>query len=162
MSGLAFSMWCPGRFRLTNKMLSDLRAAGFATGQQRFRVPRLATRRPWVVRDLFAAETRAIRLLVKATALRDHWPQIPAGQRARVSVAVFGHHRHDPDAWLLLAKPAIDGLVDAAVFASDRKALGVVQGFVLQSRDDEVRFSEASGYPVPKGPGFFLEIDGGD
>lgn len=147
------TMWCPGRFRLTNGMLSDLRAAGrYSAG----RFGRAPIRGPW---DRFAEETRAIRLLVKATAARERWPLCPYGYRAVIRCEVFGHQRHDPDAWLLLGKAAVDGLVDAHVLSSDRRSVGVLAGYVEQSGEATCRPEGAA-----RGPGFALTVSwpGGD
>jgi len=129
---MRISLWVPGRFSLTNKMLSNLRAAGRYSGKQR----------PVGWRDLFAEETAAIQLAVVAAAKR----VTPAVQMAldsaadklwNVHVGVFGHHKHDPDSWLLLGKAAVDGLVAARVFSSDRFNLWELSGRTYRSREEE-------------------------
>lgn len=119
-------LWVPGRFSLTNKMLDNLRAAEKYHG-----------RRPkgWV--DLFAQETRAIRLAVKAAAKRSPPGAPPAGFVCNVRFIVFGHRKYDPDAWYLLGKAALDGLVDAKVFSSDRFRVWTTGGRVLRNADEE-------------------------
>jgi hypothetical protein len=121
-------LWMPGRFNLTNKMLSNLRAAGVARG----RGIRGAV-------DYFAEETLAIRLAAASAARQyDLARLVPVPDTTcDVGVYVFGHRKHDPDAWYLLAKPAIDGLVNAGVFYSDRRQVHVVSGRVLQTHFEE-------------------------
>ena len=126
---MRLKMWIPGKRRLTNGMLTDLRAAGVYTGRARGE-PRAGF-------DKFAAETNAICMQVLAEARKLGW----TAQRGRgmqdVRVLVFGHHRFDPDAWYLLAKAAIDGLVRAGVLCSDRRDVGFVDGRVLQTATEE-------------------------
>lgn len=108
----------PGRRRLTNGMLDDLRAAGFYAGKGS-----VLGWKPKKDFDAFAVETAAIRQMV---ALR--FKRIPPEliERTRyfddlnIVVWVVGHHKADPDAWLLLGKAAVDGLVDARVLRRDR------------------------------------------
>ncbi len=144
------TLWVPGRFKLTNQMLSDLRAAGFYAGRARHGA---AAKR---CRDFFAAETQAIRLAVKAAAIREGIGIEPPPFRASIGLTVFGHQKHDPDAWYLFAKAAIDGLVDAKVLTSDRRNLGTVSGYVVQS-------GEAVGRPkaADDGPGVCIHLDCG-
>lgn len=145
-----------GKFRLTNQMISDLRAAGHYEGEARARRLR---KKPGY--DLFAAETQAIRLAVKGAARVAGIGQASGVQN--VVVWVFGHRRHDPDAWLLLAKAAVDGLVDARVMVSDRFNVGMLAGRVLQSEAEEfeVRLEcrERTGEAVPENrPGMVVAL----
>lgn len=121
-------LWVPGKFSLTNKMLDNLRAGSRYQGS---RPPR-----GWV--NAFEQETQAIRLATKA-AVRGDVGRLTGfpGQRCSVEFAVFGHRKHDPDAWYLLGKAALDGLVDAHVFASDRHEVWATMGRVMQSELDE-------------------------
>jgi hypothetical protein len=128
-----FALWVAGRFSLTNEMLSNLRAAGFAHGRN---IPRR--------RDHYSEEVAAIRLAVKGAAreqgLVPRPPQrfvVPEERRVDVRVVVLGHARHDPDAWYLLSKAAIDGLRDADVLSSDRFCVRWVSGTVVHVTEDE-------------------------
>jgi hypothetical protein len=125
---VTWALWVPGRFSLTNAMLDHLRAAGFYQG--RSRSGKRLRAGAW---DAFAAETQTIRLAVKAAAVRARVSGIRA--RADVHLVVLGHHKHDPDAWYLLGKAAVDGLVDAGALTSDRRNVGIVSGFVAPDPD---------------------------
>jgi hypothetical protein len=139
-------IWVPGKFSLTNRMLSNLRAAGYAKGK--------AVARGWTgrrVEDRFAAETRAIRLAVKVAArkagvLRFHVPCI-------LGFYVFGHRKADPSAWYLLGKAAEDGLVDAGVLGRDRFDVAEVRGRVLRTQLEEECEAEAWGVVHAYRPG---------
>jgi hypothetical protein len=148
-------LWVPGKFRLTNAMLSDLRAAGKLEGMCRKRRKSL----PSGFFDAFAAQTQAIRLAVKGnTAVRGR-PNLAIGP-IRIWVTVLGHHKHDPDAWLLLGKAAVDGLVDAGVLRSDRFDLHSIGGRVnATDEEDRIRRAREVAEGVPcAGPGFLLEL----
>jgi hypothetical protein len=133
-----FALWVPGKFSLTNAMLSNLRAAGRYQGTARAK-----GWKPGPGYDLFAAETQAIRLAVKAAMVRSPIPFVfPA--LTSLDFRVFGHRRHDPDAWYLLAKAATDGLADAGLFANDRHSVGHTSGRVLQSEDEERKAREVA------------------
>lgn len=121
----------PGRFSLTNTMLDNLRAAGQYEG-------RAAVRRcrPRADHDLFARETLAIRLAVKAAARRACLLPLRGNARARVAWLIVGHERHDPDAGALWGKAAVDGLVDARALASDRHDLAFAGGRVCTSHEE--------------------------
>jgi hypothetical protein len=153
-------LWIPGRFSLTNKMLSNLRAAGAAGEAYRRALNRhAAAHRP---KDLFAEETQAIRLAVKGAARVAKAE--PVVGLVSIEVYVFGHHKHDPDAWLLLAKAATDGLVDAGVIGSDRFQVWTVTGRVAQTEDEEralVTRAVARGLVIKgtEGEGFLLGIE---
>ena len=127
------TLWIPGKRKLTNAMLSDLRAAGFYAGKAKA----YGARRAAGNRDRFATETAAIRKLVADEAmrlgLRRRVAKVAAPQLFDVFVTVTGHPRHDPDAWYLLGKAAVDGLVDALVLHSDRKQINIVGGTVMGS-----------------------------
>jgi hypothetical protein len=121
-----------GRFRLTNQMLSDLRAAGHYEGEAAL----MRRQGKWRGRkkpgyDLFSQETQAIRLAVKASARS--CPPLPVD----VTVLVVGHRKHDPDAWYLLAKAVVDGLVDVGLIGSDRFGIGYVSGRVMRTEQEE-------------------------
>jgi hypothetical protein len=118
-------------------MLSDLRAAGKYEGRG---AALRGGRRPGF--DSFAAETLAIRLAVKAAArpFVAAWPPTPGPGLLNPSFIVFGHHRHDPDAWYLWAKAAVDGLTDAGICTQDKHAIGCPSGRVLQSSGEEVAY----------------------
>ena len=114
---MKMALWVPGRFRLTNGMLSDLRAAGYADGRARgFDV------------DEFAAETERIRREVASAALNASMRGGCVDGQWYVHVGVFGHSKFDPDSWLLLGKAAVDGLVQGRVFGSDRFNLWELSG----------------------------------
>lgn len=143
-------MWVPGRFRLTNQMLHDLRAAGKyeAAGARWGRMPRGGF-------DRFAIETAEIRLAVKVAARG----ALPCMHPAEVAFIVFGHRKHDPDAWYLLAKAAMDGLVDAGVFASDRFGVLTTSGAVLRDAAAEDSAAERLEWKVPLGqPGVAIVV----
>jgi hypothetical protein len=125
-----------GKFRLTNQMLSDLRAAGHYEGEatlMRRQGKWKGKKKPGY--DLFSAETQAIRLAVKAHAKGIDMFQgvLPVD----VALWVVGHRKFDPDAWYLLGKATVDGLVDAGVLGSDRFGVGVVSGRVIQTEAEE-------------------------
>jgi hypothetical protein len=122
------ALWVPGKFSLTNAMLSGIRAAEKFHG-----------RRPKNWHDYYAEEVAAIRLAVKCAATRLGVEALrgESGQVCKVGFEVVGHHKHDPDAWYLLGKAAIDGLVDATVFQSDRREVWLTWGRVLQTTLEE-------------------------
>ncbi len=126
-------LWVPGTFRLTNGLLDDLRAAGNYEGFARAKRYRLV--KPGGAHDQYAQHQAAVRTAVAAVARRRSW----GGPLARVDVLfyIFGHRRHDPDAWCLPGKAALDGLVDAGVFASDRFAVCRTGGRVFATALDE-------------------------
>jgi hypothetical protein len=130
-AAVVVALWVPGKFRLTNRMLSDLRAAGVYEGRSRGRA------RAGGAHDLFTAETAAIRAAVCLAARGAKCRPVPTGERVNVASLVFGHRRFDPDAFSLVSKPAIDGLVDAGVIAKDRHDVGLVLGHVFTSAADE-------------------------
>jgi hypothetical protein len=128
---MIFRVWIPGRFSLTNKMLSNLRAAEKFHGKRP---------RDWV--DLYNQEVQAIRMAAKMAANQqlpsEFWDEVaPSGHVCAVSFGVFGHRRHDPDAWYLLGKPVVDGFADAGVLRQDRADVWDVGGRVCQSREEE-------------------------
>lgn len=154
---MIFRVWIPGRFSLTNKMLSNLRAA------EKFR-----GRRPkgWV--DGFAQETQAIRLAT-AAAWRSkepdvmEWGAVPSSYVCSVFFAVFGHHKHDPDAWYLLGKAVLDGLVGARVIREDRSDVWGTAGRVCESRAEELFLYTQNGGCVgagvaPEGAGVLVAL----
>jgi hypothetical protein len=130
-----------GRFRLTNQMLSDVRAAGWYECEAKMR----RVRKP-AGYDLAANETKAIRLAVKSMGKRS------AGWKGAIDVAIFvvGHGRHDPDAWQLLGKAIVDGLQDAKVFRRDGVGLGMLLGRVLREGDEHARVYEAAEKYLPE------------
>ena len=117
-------------FRLTNQMLSDLRAAGKYEGASR--AFGLSMRRGV---DLFAREVVDIRN-VCALFFRRAADQRLDGVRVDVSCVFVGHGRHDPDAGHLAIKALVDGMVDAGFLSSDRRDVRWTRGLVAQSRDD--------------------------
>jgi hypothetical protein len=119
------SVFIDGRFSLTNKMLSNLRAAGKAEG--------MGLR---CVEDRFAAETAAIRLAAAAS-VRGLGRLF---EPVNLSFWVFGHHRHDPDAWYLLGKPVVDGFCDAGMLDRDRFSIWIPRGRVCRSGREESLF----------------------
>jgi hypothetical protein len=149
---MVYRVWIPGRFSLTNKMLDNLRASEKYHG-----------RRPKGWRDLFAEETAAIRLAAKMAVLRTSggWPlresRVPDDVCA-LAFGVFGHHRHDPDAWYLLGKAVTDGFADAGVIEQDRRDVWETGGRVLQSRDEELLWFLERGGSVgcPEGAGVLV------
>ena len=145
-------LWVPGKFSLTNKMLDNLRAGSRYQG----------ARPPcgWV--NMFEQETAAIRLAVKTAARREAADVVSAGP-CRVGFVVFGHHKHDRDAWYLLGKAALDGLVDAGVFTSDRFGVESTHGWVLRNSTEEANARCALDDVVPEGrPGLAIELRWGD
>jgi hypothetical protein len=109
----------PGTFRLTNGMLDDLHAAGFARGR--------GVRQP---RDRYNDHVREIR---NAAAL--HARAVGLKRLVGIwdlAVLVVGHGRHDPDAWMLAGKAILDGLVQAQIIGSDRKQIRLTSGTVLK------------------------------
>lgn len=153
-----------GVFRLNNQMLSDLRAAGHYEGYGQAMVDSRQWRHRKKGRDLFAEEVQAIRLAVKAS-IRGTLAKVGAPWRLNVTVMVVGHWKHDPDAWTLLGKAAVDGLVDAGVVASDRRSVGIVAGRVCTSEADQLpTFAVADEIMGPHAPrslckGFFLILE---
>jgi hypothetical protein len=144
-----YNVWIPGRFSLTNHMLSNLRAAGRWHGKRP---------RGWV--DAFAQETKAIRMAAVA-AIRKHgvegkgdWWE-PFGVWS-LAFGVFGHHRHDPDAWYLLAKAICDGLADADFIEQDRSDVWGTEGRVLQSAAEERWWMDET-----DGPGARVPVEAG-
>lgn len=145
---MRWAFWIPGKFRLTNGMLSDLRAAGFAHAGRYAGGPV----RPC---DRFNRETHQIRetaALVTKAAARER-RRVPVNIR----VAVFGHHKHDPDAWYLLAKAIIDGMVASRFLASDRREVGWVSGRVLQCPSPSMMMVDGVG--MIRGPGAVVTVD---
>lgn len=152
---MTWALWVPGRFSLTNAMLDNLRAAGFYQGRSR-----LGKRLRAGAWDAFAVETSAIRLATKVAAVREFGALVsPLAPRVSLDFTVFGHRKHDPDAWYLLGKAVTDGLRDAGVLASDRFGVFRTSGRVLQNEFEEV--AEVLGAPVPrlmKEPGVWVLI----
>jgi hypothetical protein len=143
----------PGKFSLTNKMISNIYAA-----------EKYHDKRPANWRDYYAEEVAAIRLATKVAVRRRHFPRVGTGEFLDITIWVLGHSRHDPDAWLLLAKAAIDGLVDAEVVASDRSGIGTIAGRVLQQHLEECQASlvaERDGVRIG-GEGFVMVLAGGE
>jgi hypothetical protein len=126
-------VFVPGKFSLTNKMLSNLRAAGVYEGRAKE-----MGRRPAPGHDLFAAETEAVKLASCAAWrkwARDAKEEDKVPGVVSVVIFVTGHYRHDPDAWYLLAKPAIDGMA-TALWSSDRLHVGTVSGRVAMQKGE--------------------------
>lgn len=151
---MIFRVWIPGRFSLTNKMLSNLRASEKFHGKRP---------RGWV--DAFAQETMAIRMAAKVAACRvdmSETAELPeVGYVCALEFGVFGHRRHDPDAWYLLGKAVTDGLADAGVIEQDRSDVWETGGRVLQSAAEECWWSKehCSHSPcghVPSEPGVMV------
>jgi hypothetical protein len=145
-------VFVPGKRRLTNKMLSDLRAAGTYEGRARE-----MGRRPSPGHDAFAAETEAIRLEVLAAWRRASPGKLAAGARYLVRVFVTGHGRFDADAWYLLGKAAVDG-VAAANRMSDRRWLYEVQGRVSSGKGERYYSAWASPMEDDGRAGFWLQV----
>jgi hypothetical protein len=125
-------LWVPGTFRGTNGLLDDLRAAGRFEG--------FAKAKGWPIRgghDAFAEHQAAVRLAVKAAAMRA-FAQGCAAWTVDLAFWLFGHGRHDPDAWYLLGKAAVDGLADAGIIDSDRFNVRNTRGRVLHGPADEI------------------------
>lgn len=145
-------IWVPGTFRLTNGLLDDLRAAGKFEGYARAK--------GWTVRgghDAFAEHQAAVRLAVKAIAARSPAAGVIGLGAVDVAFWVFGHGRHDPDAWYLLGKAAVDGLVDADVIDSDRFNVRNTWGRVLHGPEDELaKLRDLSGMPGGVCPAGFV------
>lgn len=128
----------PGRRRLTNGMLDDLRAAGFYAGK--------GFALGWKPKkdfDGFATETAAIRQMV---ALRFSRTRERAG-RVTVVVWLTGHEKADPDAWMLLGKAAVDGLVDAGAIRRDRSNVDLA-GRVPSCKADLRWLARRMDYPL--------------
>jgi hypothetical protein len=151
-----FHVWIPGRFSLTNAMLSNLRAAEKYRGK-----------RPRNWRDAFAEETQAIRLAAKRAISKVVQEESgPIGlepdEVCSLRFGVIGHGRHDPDAWYLLAKAVVDGFCDSGLLWPDRKSVWVTGGRVLQSVVEEfwwVRYTCGSAVRVPAVPGVMVAVD---
>jgi len=143
------AIFVEGRFPLTNQLLSDLRAAGVYVGKRRKLRPGF---------DAFSVGTRTIRMLTKVAARDLDMSDVRLDERLHVAVVVVGHERHDPDAWVLLGKAAIDGLRDAKVIASDRFQIGAVLGMVLQTKGQHSRLDAAMGCACPAGAGFVVAL----
>jgi hypothetical protein len=125
-------LWVKGTFRLTNGLLDDLRAAGKFEG--------FAKAKGWPIRgghDNYADHQHAVRLAVKGASHAVTASGIGLGV-VDLAFWVFGHGRHDPDAWYLLAKAATDGLVDAGVIDSDRFNIRGTRGRVLHGPSQEI------------------------
>jgi hypothetical protein len=125
-------LWVQGTFRLTNGLLDDLRSAGKFEG--------FAKAKGWPVRgghDAYAGHQQAVRLAVKAASHAIAASGIGLGV-VDLAFWVFGHGRHDPDAWYLLAKAATDGLVDAGAVDSDRFNVRTTRGRVLHGPSQEM------------------------
>jgi hypothetical protein len=150
-------VWVAGTFRLTNGLLDDLRAAGKFEG--------FAKAKGWKIRgghDAFAEHQKAVRLAVKVAA-RGLGSQ---GPRVDVAFWIFGHGRHDPDAWYLLGKAALDGLADAGAVDSDRFNVRNTWGRVLHGPVEEVaklrQLAELPGGSRPAGfvSGLAIQLEG--
>jgi hypothetical protein len=150
---MIFRVWIPGRFSLTNKMLSNLRASEKFRGKKP---------RGWV--DGFAQETAAIRMAAKRAILNreptsQEWGAVLRTEVCALEFGVFGHRRHDPDAWYLLGKAVVDGFVDAGVISPDRASVWETGGRVLQSAAEECWWlceHESGEVRVPSGPGVMV------
>lgn len=146
-----------GRRRLTNGMLTDLRAAGVYEGRAVS-----MRRRPAAGHDRFALETAAIRMLAGLEWREQDWLAPTDVGDVAVRFFVVGHERFDPDSYVLLAKPAIDGMADA-LGLSDRKWLCDVGGRVAQ-RPGEVWYpgfgegEDGEQRVNVGGPGFWMDV----
>jgi len=145
------SVFVPGKRRLTNGMLTDLRAAGVYMGRSRAGVKRRAG---W---DKFAAETEMIRTAAALRLRSSLLGKLPIGVKLLVRVFVTGHSRFDADAWYLLCKAAVDG-VATAIGMSDRRWLCEVQGRVSAGVGDRYYSAWASPLEDDGRPGFWLQV----
>jgi hypothetical protein len=150
-AAVIYRVWIPGRFSLTNKMLSNLRASEKYHGKKP---------KGWV--DLFAQETLAIRLAARVAINQSSVPVIwKDGEVCALVFGVFEHRRHDPDAWYLLAKAVVDGFADAGVIGQDRSEVWGTGGRVLQSLGEElwwVREHFGVEEHAPDGPGVLVRL----
>jgi len=127
-------VWIRGKFRLTNQLLHDQRAAGAYAGFAKAKEWRLASSH-----DDFACHQAAVRMLAKTAARL----LLPAGRLATkgevvvLTFLVFGHGRGDADAWSLMGKAMTDGFVDSGALASDRFDLWMTGGRVLRTAAQE-------------------------
>jgi hypothetical protein len=145
------NVWIPGKFSLTNHMLSNLRAAGRWNGAVR--------PKGWV--DMFAQETKAIRLAAAVAVRRSDINSKRSWHEAwdvwSLTFGVFGHGKHDPDAWYLLGKAVCDGFADAGAILQDRSDVWETGGRVLQGIWEEewwlreVAGADANIIAVPRG-----------
>lgn len=116
-----WTLWLAGTYALTNRMLSDLRAAGYAHGYRNAMAKRGRVAFPTQpVVDRFALECQRIRndvnLLARSSRIFD---RRDFGRRCALRVFAFGHPKLDADAPLLAAKAISDGFSDAGVFRHD-------------------------------------------
>lgn len=137
------AVFVPGYFVPTNKLLSDMRAAGYhagAGGRASWRVP--------ADRDAFAAEARRVRKLVTEAVygwITSHCEGRPFAMRPRLPVvlgfALVGvcHSRYDADAWYLAGKAAADGCGDGGLYLSDREGVSGTMGTVCRSMAESER-----------------------
>jgi hypothetical protein len=148
---VTLSLWVPGRFRLTNDLLSDLRGAGRYEG--------LADGKGWGKPrpgcDLYANHQQAVRLAVKAAARGCGTIVGPVS----LLFYLWGHGKGDPSAWYLIGKAAEDGLVDAGVLISDRFCVLDTGGAVVSvEREPYWRHALNLGPDDARGPGLWILI----
>jgi hypothetical protein len=141
------SVFVAGKFRSTNEMLSDLRAAGHYEGRARER-----GLRPALGHDLFVAQVEAIRLAsiaawrrwknseerIAVSGLSSRGQVVLRKSCVRVAFHVTGFGKRDPDSWYLLAKPAVDGMC-VALGWSDRFNVWEVAGRVSRGKGEMYR-----------------------
>jgi hypothetical protein len=143
------------KFRLTNGMLSDLRAAGHYKGKSA--ALGLVERKGY---DAFDTECADIRNAVGLHFRR--YVRERSGGRVDIRYVIVGHGKCDPDAWLLAGKAATDGMVDAGFLASDRFEVGWVSGKVFRAGDDKAWLPLVAQSPIWKGIVIIVEEMGGD
>ena len=137
-AAMRWNFWIPGKFRLTDQMLSDLRAAGMAAaGRTAGKAPRIVDHYVREVREIRKAAAQVTRGAVHE---RDHGP-------FAIRIIVFGHRSHDPDAWYLLAREIVRGMVTSGFLMSPREIQSVA-GRVLQTVEEENSERAISSLPV--------------
>lgn len=148
------ALWVAGDFPHTNRMLDLCRSSGYYAGVAR------ATQGRQPERFGFKGEATRIRKSVWAEARARSMPPVEA------SVAIFfrlvSSRPLDADAWYLVGKPALDGLVDAKVIPSDRDRSYVAWvGGTCVSEPEEVRAGVVvAGYRFTGRPGLLIELIG--
>lgn len=127
-------LWIPGDWPGTNAVLDLARQAGHWSGVAR------ALGRPARTAPIsLDGQVRRARELVRYTARAARLVAPPG--LLDVTIYLAGSGRLDPDAWSAAGKWILDGLVDARVIPSDRKAIWATRGRCLQAGEQRALFA---------------------